>query len=276
MAEKRFSGPLAQDVSDDLKRVDTVVTHILQDRAVWDDFVRDPNGVFIRLGLHPPTTPEINARANRIFYATLTNKKLLQLLIKHYKSFRPSKKKKFSSEFLAGLKEGAVRHDIQYDLEGLQHIMGSPRTLRDVLRLALHDVNEKGILQKRHTRKAINDFIDNMVAALRNRSGAKHLPVLETWDRSYGVGRSFGFGLVEVGVLVTAAVAVEVGGVVTTVAVAVTEVDVEVGGTILTALKALETGDPATIRAVAIMGRLMDLAGELVTHAQNFERGSRS
>jgi hypothetical protein len=272
MAKRQFSDPLSRDVSDDLKRVDTVVTHILQDRDIWNEFVGDPNGVFVKLGLHPPTTPEINVRANRLFYAALTNKKLLQLLTKHYKSFRPRNLKKYSAEFVAGLKEGVVRHDIQYDLDGLRHLVKSPKTLRNVLGLALHDVNEKGILQKRYSRKQINAYIDSVVVALQKGKSARNLPELEVWDRSYGVGRAFGFGVVEVAVAVTAAVAVEVGGVVTTVAVAVTRVDVEVDGPVITALQALESGNHESVRALAIMGRLMDLAGELVMHAQNFER----
>jgi hypothetical protein len=71
------------DVASDLERIDGAFTRLLGDRNQWQEFLKDPNGVLVKLGLHPPATPEANERANLIFYATLANKRLVQLALEH-------------------------------------------------------------------------------------------------------------------------------------------------------------------------------------------------
>lgn len=282
MARRRTRDPLSMDIAADLERVDSVMTQILKDRALWNEFLRDPSGVFIRLGLHPPTTTEISERVNRAFYATLTNRKLLRFVIDQYRDFRVSKKKQFGDEVVANLKKGELQHPIELDLEAAEHLFRDSKALGQVLRLALEDLNRKGILDQRYSRRAIDDYVDSVVAAVEARLPAGDQPVLEAWDRNYGVGQRFGAGIVETAVVATSAVAVEVGGVVTSVAVAVAHVvaavEVEViGPDILTArLAGAAEGDLESIRAAAILGRLLDLSGELLVHAHTFEARSRS
>jgi hypothetical protein len=277
MPTRRRVDRLAMDMTDDLERVDGVMGQILNDRGVWDEFLRDPTGVLVRLGLHPPTTPEVNERVNRAFYATLTNKRLLKLAVDHYKDFRASKKSR--DQIMRGLRKGVIEHPIELDLEAAEHLLSSPDMLRRALSLTLYDLNSKGILERRRTRAELDAYVDKVVDAATARIPIDDHPTLETWDRNYGVGRRFGASVVEFATLVTAATVAEVGGVVTVVAVAAVSVDVVVDGTdppTKTVLLRAAEGDAASIRALAILGRHLDLSGELLVHAHGFEAKPRS
>jgi hypothetical protein len=284
MATKRRTDPLTIDVTDDLSRVDQVMTHILKDRASWGDFLRDPNGVFVRLGLHPPTSPEINERVNRVFYATLTNRRLLRLLLSKFKSFRPRQLKAVRRDFAAGLAKGRIQYNTEFDLESLDHVVRDTKTLREALRLSLHDLNNMGILRVRHTTKEIDDYVAAVTEAVRKRQPIEAHPKLEVWDRNYGVGKPFGAAFVEVGTLVTTVATVESAAVATAIAVAVAtavvavQVEAVVDGEppIVAALEAAALGNAGSLNAIATLGRLLDLSGELLVHAQTFERRARS
>lgn len=271
---KSFTDPLSMDVTNDLKRVDEVLTHLLKDPALWKEFIRDPNGVLIRLGLHPSTSPEIKERANRVFYATLANKRLVRLVLKHYEQFRPSKErmKKQRGQYEAGLKRGEIRHNIEFDLEAFHHILDHPNVLRNALRLSLHDLNEKGILQRAYKRGEIDSWINKTVEAMRQRLPISDFPKLEVWDKNYGVGQRYGMLSLEEALGVTTSIAVEGVVVVTAAVVAVVDVEVEVNGPIVTARLAAAQGNEESVRAYAILGRLLDFSAELLLHIQNFER----
>jgi hypothetical protein len=274
MAEERFNDPLSFDVAADLRRVDGVMTQILKDRGTWTEFLRDPNGVLVRLGLHPPTTPEINDRANRIFYATLTNKELLSLLIRHYEDFRPSNESKFREVSLTAAREGRIQHDIELDLEGFHHVLEHPDVMREALKLSLHDLNDRGLLQNRHRREEIDAYVERLIEAVRHRLPIADHPKLEQWDRNYGIGLKFGGMFAELPFATTIALAVEVAGGVTNL-VAVYQVVPFWGPSTDITAASLAVGDENTVRTIAIAGRLLDFAGDLLTYVQNFETKTR-
>jgi hypothetical protein len=274
MAAGEFRDPLSIDISRDLERVDGVITTLLKDRSLWGEFFRNPNDVLVRLGLHPPTSEIINERANRIFYAALTNKKLIRLLAAHYGGFKPRQARKFHDFYDAGLKRGVIQHALQFDLEGVRHLLKSPATLRAALKLTLRDLNDKRLLETYHQPGEIDRYIDKLATAIEARLPVDEHPRLETWDRHYGVGRPHGAIFVEVAAVVTLSSAAELAVVVT--AVVVAEVEVTAEGPTVAALRAATEGDRESIRAVATMGRLLDFGGELLVHAHNFEKGSSS
>jgi len=275
MPDERFDDPLSMDVAKDLKRVDEVMTHILKDRELWPEFFRDPNGVLVRLGLHPPTSSKINERANRIFYATLTNTKLIQLLASHYERFRPSADhaKEYADYSMEGLKKGVIQNRVEYDLEAFHHLLDNPDVLREALQLTLHDLNDKGLLQERHERRKIEAYIQKLLKAVRQRLAIAQHPKLEKWDANYGIGAPFGGMFAELTPVSTAAVAIEVFGIVT--AGFVAYLTNWVDGPDMTAEPASSSaaaGDPEGVRIRAILGRLLDFSGELLVYVQNFER----
>jgi hypothetical protein len=273
MSPDRPTDPLSLDVAADLERVDSVVTQILQDRTVWDEFLRDPNGVFIRLGLHAPTSPTINARTNRAFYATLTNKPLLKLVHDHYHEFRATDAEK--EQVVEGLRRGVIQHPIDLDFRVLDHLTSHPQVLRRAIGLTLHNLNNKDILERRYPEDELDDYVDRVADAIEARRPRADRPQLESWDRLYGIGTSFVGAVVEAGVLVTAVAVVEVEAAGTAFAFVVAKMEVAVqgpDGPILTAwLDEATQGDKESIAAVTILGRLLDLSGEMLAYANDFE-----
>lgn len=260
--------PLYIDVADDLSRVDTVMTRLLQERTMWDEFIADPNGVLVRLGLHPETSPEINDRVNQIFWLTISDPEIMRILGRHYSEFRPEREEEIQRFFLAGLSEGEIRHDPDYDLQALNSIFQDTDVLNSLLRRSLILVNEAGLTQQRYTGDEINAYVDAVSEAILAGVPMQEFPRLEMWDDQHGIGAPFGNPMFfEVGSMVTAFVGAQVGAYVT----ALLEVGFWGVAIEQSRLPGLED-DPDTVRRLAIAGRALDLGAEILVHAQNFRR----
>ncbi len=261
--------PLAMDIAGDLERVDGVMTQVINDPITSEEFRRDPNGVLVRLGMHPPTTPDVNERVNRVFYAVMTNRPLLEFIIDHYRGFNPANSVEYAEHHLAGLDQGRLQNRLALDLEGADHLLRDAAALREVYRLMLHDLNDRRILQRTYTAPEIDEYIDQLVEAVTARRAIADHPKLEVWDRNYGIGNHYGTGCAEVGPAVTVAAGAEVV-VAVTVAIPVgilglgpqVPSDAGVGATL---------GDPDALRRFATMNRVLHFAGELLTHTHRFE-----
>jgi hypothetical protein len=258
--------PLSIDVRRDLERVDGVMTRVITDPATADEFIRDPSGVLARLGLHPRTTRAIHDRANRIFYAVLTNTELIGAVLEHYATFAgPSE----SDEAVLNeaLQRGELEHPIEFDIAAAEHAFQAPEFLRRIYRLTLYDLNNRRLLENTYATEEIDDYVERMVAAIRERRPISDEPTLEAWDANYGVDKGYGVSREnEIGVAVTVAVPVEVVGIVTlAIPVLILGVKEEV---VAAALR----GDPKGGRTVATVGAVLRLAGEVLVHANNFER----
>jgi hypothetical protein len=270
MAALTARTPLILDATNDLKRVDAVMTKVVNDRSRWDDFFSDPNGALVAHGLHPPTTSEVNSRVNDLFYAVLANKPLLELLAKALKSRRRNKAReaKYFRLYEAGLKQGQIRHDIAQDVDALSWIVSDKRRFTNALRLTLHDVNDRGLLQRKHPRKDIDAYVKHVVELASAGKSLRTLPALETWDRNYGIGKAFGGLWVEVTPFVTGVAFVEV-------LVAVTvgvDHDLQPAAPSLAAMTAgARRGDRREVEALAMYGKLLAFSGELMMHVANFE-----
>ena len=262
------------DVKQDLKKVDNVVSQIINDRNIWTEFFRDPNGVFIRLGLHPPTTSEINDRTNRSFYAILTNKKLMALVRRIMSDFKVSKQnlRKPQKHYLAGLKKGRIQNLMEFDLQALNHVIKKPEALGPILRLTLYDLAKKGLLAERHSRAQIDSYVTQVIAAIGKRLPMKEIPKLETWDRNYGIVHGFGGLSFEVGPVATVLACVEV--VFCATFIASVDGDIFLTGEIRQEFAAKAShGDMQSMRALTTLGALFNFTGELLMHAANFEGG---
>lgn len=256
--------PLTLDIRRDLERVDQVMTRVILDPAVAEEFVRDPNGVLARLGLHPRTTPEINTRANRIFYAVLTNTELMSAVLDHYASFTvPPQATTVLNE---ALERGEIENSMELDLAAAEHAFQDEQFLRRIYSLTLHDLNNRGLLQNRYPAAEIDAYVERMVEGIRGRRPLGD-EVLEEWDEHYGIDKAYGVSRRnEIAVPVTAVVPVQVLGIVTLV-IPVLALGVE-EAVVVRALR----GDPGAARAVATVGAALRLAGEVLVHADNFER----
>jgi hypothetical protein len=263
---------LSQDVLKDLERVDGVMTRVIGDPKTTEEFIRDPNGVLTRLGLHPRTTRRIHDRANRIFYAVLTNTELMELVADRMASFAGFTEDA-DNVLDAALKRGEIEHPLELDMAAIDHFREDREFLRRIFQVTLHDLNNRRILENVYSTEQLDDYIDRLTSAIHERRGIRDFPVLEAWDERYGIGPGYGGLFVEVGPLVTAAVGVEFAAAVTVWGFPPRGGDSMInslsrGNVLRDALR----GDPVAARQLATVGAMLKLAGEIQIHAINFER----
>lgn len=267
MAElEMFVDRLAMDISKDLERIEGIMFQVINDRNTTEEFKRDPNGVLVRLGLHPPTTADVNERVNRVFYACLTNKELIQYLTTHYETFKPSRMVEYQEFYIQGLKEGKLQNKLEYDLLAADHLLKQPEPLREVLKLTLYDLNKKRILVNTYTKEELDGFISRLVPAIIERKPILEHPKLEQWDRNYGVGGFFyGTEAVEVGPVVTVVTLAE-GVVLITIAGIAAQTPTE------RLMVQAALGDDASVKMFATMAKVMSFGADLMAYAHHFER----
>lgn len=255
---------LSMDITDDMKRIDALMTDIIRDRESWKKFLSNPNGYFISKKVHPPTTKEINDKVNRIFFATLCNKELINFVFEEYKNFKPSAM--HSSTYVEGLKKGEITNDINLDLSAADHILRRPETLKRTFELTFHDLNERGILNKKYSESQIDAYISELVRAVSNRLPICEHPVLEEWDDNYGIGKPFGAAIAEVGPLATAIAVAEFG-------VAFTAwVAIIAAPPMQELFEESFRGDIAAKQAVSTLSLLYTFASDVALHVHNFEK----
>jgi hypothetical protein len=254
------------DIKQDLERIDAAMTRIVLDDELSMAFRQDPNGTMVRMGMHPPTTSEVNDRTNRVFYATVTNQRLNQYVIEHYRNFVPVDMQRYAAVHDEGLRRGVIQNDLEFDLLAAEHLLGQPGPLREVFRLLITDLSEKRILQKQYSADEIEAYLDRLIPAIVNRQPIKDHPVLEEWDRNYGVGGfHFGAEAVEVGPVATVYTAVEVGLLVTVAGVMSRMPSSEY-------LLSASVGDRSSALRLATMTKIVQFAADVSLHAQQFEQ----
>ncbi|MFD0403776.1 hypothetical protein [Kitasatospora sp. NPDC127116] len=262
----------AIDIRQDLERIDRVMTQIVNDPATIDEFIRDPNGVLARLGLHPPASRAIHDRVNKIFYAVLTNTELINFIVRHFESFTSpaaGDQSRISEEALA---RGELQSSIQFDLDAADHVFRQPDALREVYRLTLYDLNERGLLQNSYTPEQLDNYIEQLTEAILARRPLREIPKLEEWDEHYGVGTGYGVGEIEIGPVATLISVVEAGVSVTADPVALLITPTEDRATML--IKAHQ-GDTASIRKLATLSALSRLTSQMLVYAHNFSSRRR-
>lgn len=250
------------DVTQDLERIDEAFTRLLKDRDTWSNFILDPNGVMVKLGLHPPATANANERTNRIFYAVLSNRELIQLALELTQEIQPSDSER--EFYIEGLRKGVIQNRIEYDLRGINQIFSETERVRQLYQIGLYDINDKGILTRRYSTDELDDYINRMIRGVQGGLSINELPTLEQWDRNYGVGTGYGFGEVEVGPVATAAAAAEFA-VAFTVAVAIAPAPA-ISDLFLESV----SGNKDSAKALDILSRLHDFASDLMTNVQLF------
>lgn len=250
------------DVAQDLERIDDAFTRLLKDRDTWSNFLLDPNGVMVKLGLHPPASADANERTNKIFYAVLSNRELVQLALEMTEEIQSSESE--HEFYVEGLRKGVIQNRIEYDLRGVNRIFSQTERVRELYQIGLYDINDKGILTRSYSRDELDDYIDRMIRGVQQGLPIRELPTLEQWDRHYGVGTGYGFGEVEVGPVATAAIAAEFAAAFT-VAVAIAPAPV-----MSTLFREAITGNRESEKALDILSRLYDFASDLMTYVQKF------
>jgi hypothetical protein len=260
--------PFEIDIRRDLERVDETMSEVIRSTDLTEEFVRDPSGVLSRLGMHPDTTPEIHDRVNRIFYAVLTNRELIDYISEEFAGLEvpgelAEENRRIHRE---ALEQGEVRNLVEFDLVAADHFFRREDVVRRVYRLTLHDLNRQELLQERHSEEEIDEYVDRLTESILARRPISDIPELERWDDNYGVGTGYGVGEVEVGPIVTAGILVEVGVIATVVVAA------EGDSVMLESADRVMKGDPGAVRMTLTAASLFRLAGEVMVHAEEFRR----
>ena len=256
------------NIRQDLSRVDRVMTRLLFDDVSWKKFLHDPNGALIDLGLHPPTREDINQRCNAIIFATICNKQLLELTSKSAEGFLQSLKRspraeKWAQTYEKDLDAGEIRNDVDYDMAYVEYILQDEALLKQRLRLALDDLNDRRLLSKQYDQKQLYSYIDVTIEAAKRFKSQVELPVLEEWDAHYGIGKPFGAALAEVAFDFTALVGVEVAFAVTALGIINPGVEVINPGTVFLQGK---------YQRAAVVGQLLKLASDMFVAAQSYQK----
>jgi hypothetical protein len=258
------------DLSRDLVNIDAAATRIILDDEISREFRGDPNGTMIRVGMHPPTSPEVNERTNRVFYAVMTNKPLADFVADYFQSFSPPNIEHYVAIHDEGLHQGQIKNDLEYDLLAADHILRNADAMRHVFRLMLTDLNKKKILKAEYSEGEINSFLDKLIPAIIDRRPIREHPVLEEWDRNYGVGGfHFGAEAVEVGPVATIAVLVELAAGVTVMAQAVRSIQTLTPSNV--EFFAASIKDQAAATRLMLISRMLQFGAELQLHAVRFE-----
>jgi hypothetical protein len=202
------------NIRKDLSRIDSVMTRLLSDDTRWKQFIYDPNGTLIALGLHPPTRDDINQRCNAIMFATLCNQELLELTQRSAEGFlnsleNSSELGKQIETYQSGLDAGEIRNDLDFDMAYVEYILRDESLLRQRLSLAFNDLNERRLFSKVYEREDLSAYIGATIEAAKRYKSDVQLPVLEEWDAHYGIGKPFGVAVAEVGFDFTVVVGVE-------------------------------------------------------------------
>lgn len=253
-------GELEISVRQDLSRVDTAFNRLIADNELWKRFLRDPNGTLIDIGLHAPTSTDVNRRCNAIMFANLSNRELLRLTAESAESFFASLRRneeavEWEQHYREGLKEGEVRNLVDYDMAFIRHLHGNPELLKRRYRLAFEDVNRRHLLVRNYKESELHAYIDQCIEASMNFEDDITWPVLEEWDAHYGVGLSFGFAAVaEAAFDFTAFVGVEFAFAITAIGVIAFADQVD------SSTPFLETEQH---RHAAVLGELLKMSSEL-------------
>ncbi|MBF0422353.1 MAG: hypothetical protein HQL73_05115 [Magnetococcales bacterium] len=254
------------DISEDMNRVDQAITKLLHNRSLWNDFFLQPETVLTKLGLPPRFGSKKDEwKLNRIFYALLTNKKLVRLVLQKYQVFSSTRSNSEGNKaVLDGLKQGRLVSPPNADMEAFAFFTKNQEDFRQFLTLALTDLNQKGLLFEQLTSEEVEKRINLMMesAAETMKNGGKSSQDIDSGVMGCVVG--------------PVCIAVCLVGVVAQAAVGVTPLGL---GTYIPNGQALEElieqsieGDDGSAQALWTMGRLLELTGELMLFINRMER----
>jgi len=163
-------------IAQDLSRVDGVFTTLIKDSNKWNDFFNDPNGTLIQLGLHPPASKDANEIANKVFYASLSNKEVISLVHDLYKDFQPTEQQLTSAD--NALKRGVIENPLDLDIAAVNHFFRDEEKARKIYQVALFDLNNRNLFKKKYSEEEINQYIDTMIKSVQEGKSLGEIPTL--------------------------------------------------------------------------------------------------
>ena len=258
------------EIKDRVAGVDAILSKIIKDRSTWKEFFRNPAKVLGEMGYGRPASDETAWRYNRIFYALLTHKELLQFVESIHEGILPRMSGTQVDAYYDSLKSGKIEYDPEVDVDIYRSLKNNPIVFRKLLKLSLTRINQENIFEQEYTEADIDRSIDTLMEhAKENNSLAEMVKSLPWHNETDEVLHTLAIIPPAIAVPVVAE-AVACG------TLACVVVPLAESGVAQQSLMTLQgdafAGDRASIKALSTLGLLIEFISELTDHMNEFER----
>jgi hypothetical protein len=157
---------LILDVGEKRQRADAYVDKLIMDEELQKYFFKNPSKVMSDLGIYHSSSDKPIAITNRIFYAIIANKELMDLVIgsRDHIKFQTQQNQNISTP----LKQQAVQNHARSNDLTLKPYLKNEKLLRKCMLILLEDLNKKGILNQKLSRKQVMLYVEKLVAHTSN------------------------------------------------------------------------------------------------------------
>jgi len=259
---------LSIEIKEHVAGVDAIMSKIIKDRSMWKEFFRNPAKVLGEMGFKRPPSDENAWRYNKMFYALLTDKDLLQFI--HDAGLEPHLNGQQVDSFYDNLKGGQLKYDPEIDVDIVSRLKNNPGIFRILLRLSLTRINNENIFERQYTEEDINRCIDTLLDNARENNSlsemVRSLPWHDQTNEEFHV-----MAVVPPAIAVPVVVEAVACGTLACVVVPLAE-----SGMAKQSVETLQStafrGDRDSIKALTTLGLLIEFIGELADHVNEFER----
>src|SRR4051794_10618527 len=147
---------LSIEINRELKKADKFVNALMADEKAQKRFLDNPSQVMVDFGLLPLKAERSIGIANRIFYLTLSNKKLIRYCLDEMPEFNiPDDLTRKTGVML---NRGQVAVDPRLDEIITEAYLANEKHLEQMFLISLRDLNKKKVFTKKYTDRQIRDY----------------------------------------------------------------------------------------------------------------------
>lgn len=194
MAEENL---LILDVGEKWQRVDAYVDKLIIDEELQKCFFKNPNKVMSDLGIYHVSSDKPTAITNRIFYAIIANRELMNLVIesRDYVNFQTQQNQSISRP----LKQQGVQNRARSNDHALKPYLKNKNFLRKCMLILLEDLNKKGILNEKLSRKQVMLYVEKIVTHASNGKPFSRKTPLMKYQSPYPIKKEYNLAEVNAG-----------------------------------------------------------------------------
>lgn len=211
-----MTSQLTLDVADDLVAVDKLISSVISSERRFKSFVDSPASSLKKAGLIAADGESGIDLLDRVFFDSLTNTKLIEVVSDIVEDYKPDEKLKSQAKLIwkAGLSGGKVSNMPDLEFDFLDHMWSNKELSSRLLNTAIVGVHES--LGAEVDRRNISRYVDQCIDLVGKGAGIKDLPYLDingnvSHSRVEAHSPDFLATVAVVVVVAVAAVAAEVG-----------------------------------------------------------------
>lgn len=271
MPEKKPSSRkmLNLEITEQVKGVDAFMTKIIKDRSVWKQFFNNPASVLAEVGFTKPLSKDTEWKYNKIFYALLTDKKLLEFV--HDGDFEPRMDASQVDKYFESLKSGKFEYDPEVDVDIVNRSMDNSGSFRILMKMSLNRINEEGIFSEKYDSKKIDECVDQLMKGVDGNQSLMEMSKTVPWHAEMGEELNHVMVAVPPALALPVVVEAVACGTLACVVVPLSEEGLATESVENLQAKAL-SGDKDNIKALSLLGMLLEFISELADHVNDFER----